>query len=698
MLLRPVLPPSFLASLSSTTYFPCYNSGTMISLVFSAWQLVLRRSLANWRLLSSVVAGVVVAVALLSSTPLYSNVINDLGLRHILLGKQPELLNLDVYASNNLLLRQDYDRAQSLVEQLVSGYVGDVIRQRERWIKSQSYTVDIPGQPVVPGAQRPGGHFHVFTNLEQHIKIVKGEYARSPDVVPQEGSAGPVIEGMIGSKTAERFGVGIGDRMVFITGYGEEQRRIIVKLTAIIDPVDPQEEFWMLNTDVFTVPEDEGKVAPIFITEDALFNAVAQAIPASQATFHWTYFTDADKIDSRNAVRIENGVRRIEDQLLNVSQRTALFTILDQVISEYRAKLVFTQVPLFLIVFQIVAIILYYLVTVASMLIEQQSGEIALLRSRGASTWQIISIYLMEGVLIGAVGAVVGPIIGAFSFSLLGKTGPFHALTGGGLLPIRFSGTVLPLAVAAAALCVVALLVPAVQAAGRGVVRHRQRAARPPRAPFWQRFYLDLVLLVFGGVLYWELKERGSLLTMDVFGGLGVDPLVLITPMLFLLAIAIVFLRLFPIIIGLAARLGRYAKSVPVVLGLWYMARNPVHYGRLILLLIMAASLGMFSATFLGTLERSYDERAAYAAGSDVRIEALNEQRSTKGALQQKYSSVPGVQETSLVYRENGTVGTLFEDTRFALLAVDPTTFGEVAWFRDDFAARPLPGRKMKRG
>ncbi|MBA7551497.1 hypothetical protein ES705_44037 [subsurface metagenome] len=40
-----------------------------MSLFFSAWQLVIRRSLANWRLLSFMMVGVLVAVALLSQHP-----------------------------------------------------------------------------------------------------------------------------------------------------------------------------------------------------------------------------------------------------------------------------------------------------------------------------------------------------------------------------------------------------------------------------------------------------------------------------------------------------------------------------------------------------------------------------------------------------------------------------------------------------
>lgn len=662
-------------------------------LFLSAWQIVVRRSLANWRLLSTVVVGAVIAVALLSSTPLYSNAINDLGLKHALRNETIELLDLDVYAPNYFVTRQEYDTAQALVSQQESQSIKSVVRQEERWIKSQTFYAYYTDRPTPGGADQPTGHFQVFTNLEKHIKVLAGQYAEpTPYGLTQEQLADPGfhIDGMISSETAKNFGVGVGDRLVFIGGYGEYANQITIELTAIIDPIDPNDEFWFLNTDIFTVPLDQGLVAPIFIPEQSLFEAVARMFPTATASYHWFYFVDIDKIHSQNAETIKNSVRLMERQLLVSLPRSAVFSNLASVITEYQGKLMYTQIPLFLIVSQIVAIILYYLVTVANMLIERQSGEIALFRSRGASTWHIIGVYFMEGLLISTIGAAVGPFLGALVFSLLGKTSAFSALTGGELLPIRFSGMVLLLAITAAALCLLALLVPAIQAARRGVVHHRQLSARPPSAPFWQRFYLDLVALVFGGVLYWELRQRGSLLTMKVFGGLGVDPLLLITPMLFMLAVAVVFLRLFPIIISLATRLSRYVGNAPVVLGLWYMARNPVHYGRLILLLIMAASVGMFSATFLGTLERSYNERTMYSTGGDVRLEQLNDQYSSKDALSERYLSVPGVENVSIAYRSNGTVGTMFTQTEFTLLAVDPENLSQVAWYRADFADKSL--------
>jgi hypothetical protein len=101
--------------------------------------------------------------------------------------------------------------------------------------------------------------------------------------------------------------------------------------------------------------------------------------------------------------------------------------------------------------------------------------------------------------------------------------------------------------------------------------------------------------------------------------------------------------------------------------------------------------VGVFSASFIGTLERSYSEQVAYSVGSDVRLEELYDQYAAKDTLIERYSSIPGVEDLSITYRGRGTIGSIFTQVNFTMFAIDPENFGQVAWYRDDFAEKPLP-------
>jgi ABC-type antimicrobial peptide transport system permease subunit len=681
-----------------------------MSAFLAALALIIRRSLANWKLLSSIVIGVLVAVMLVSSTPLFSNAISDLGLKHALNEREIETLDIHMYSPISSTLPSEYQQIWPFLESQVDSYVGPLIHQRERSIQSPTFYIAYPEKPIDTTSSRLSGRFQFYTNLDKHVKILDGMMPdpSGPVITTQEMQqmqSQPVgispqdlsvtdyeIEAVIGAEAADLTGLKTGDRLIFYSDYlGIGPAQVMVRISGIIDPLDKEEEYWFLNPDIFLQASESGTVIPVFITEETFFNVVAAIFPNNRPNYHWYYYVDITQITSVNADNIVDSLKVLENNILTKMPRTTYFSNLVSVIREFQQKQLHTQIPLFLLVFQIVGIIFYYVATVANMVIEQETTEIALLRSRGANTIQIFGILLVEGGIISLIGGIAGPFLGALVFGFLGKTAAFSPLSNGGLLPVRFSGMVFILAAASAALCLIAFMLPAIHASRRGIVQQRQHLARPPQAPFWQRYYLDIMLLVIGGGLYYELRQRGTLVQQNIFGDLGVDPLLLITPILFMVAVAIIFLRIFPLIVRLAERISRLFAGASVVISLRNMARNPVHFGRLILLLMMAAAVGMFSASFLGTLNNSYVERASYSVGADVRLQNLFDYTAAKGTLEKRFSSVEGVEEMSLVFRGWASVGTSFTQIDSTMLALEPESMKTIAWFREDFADKTLP-------
>ena len=108
------------------------------------------------------------------------------------------------------------------------------------------------------------------------------------------------------------------------------------------------------------------------------------------------------------------------------------------------------------------------------------------------------------------------------------------------------------------------------------------------------------MLLILGIVLFRQLTEQGSLAARNLLGEVAVNQMLLAVPGITLIAAAMVLLRLFPVVMSLASRVLAPRLPPGVVLGLWQMARNPTHYSRLALLLILMAGLGIFAASFGG--------------------------------------------------------------------------------------------------
>ena len=87
-------------------------------------------------------------------------------------------------------------------------------------------------------------------------------------------------------------------------------------------------------------------------------------------------------------------------------------------------------------------------------------------------------------------------------------------------------------------------------------------------------------------------------------------------------------LRIFPLIVrGLSIFLSLrlISRFIPswVILSLWHIGRSSNTYSRMSLLIILAAALGMFTASFKATLDKSLEDTIAYRVGSEYRIDGL---------------------------------------------------------------------------
>jgi hypothetical protein len=56
-----------------------------------------------------------------------------------------------------------------------------------------------------------------------------------------------------------------------------------------------------------------------------------------------------------------------------------------------------------------------------------------------------------------------------------------------------------------------------------------------------------VLLVAFCGLVFWRLSRQQNLFETSLFGDVQSDPLLLLTPAVFLVTVAILFLRLFPL-------------------------------------------------------------------------------------------------------------------------------------------------------
>ncbi|MFN8558330.1 MAG: FtsX-like permease family protein [Dehalococcoidia bacterium] len=392
---------------------------------------------------------------------------------------------------------------------------------------------------------------------------------------------------MVGQPTAERLRVPPRRASTSTLSGSSTPEPVRVTVAGVVAPSDPAAEYWAGRPDLFDYPSTPWPTYLFFTDEATLVEVLGAYLPTMDATYHTTAFVDVSRINARNAARLQANLEAMTAAFRQDVERTTVETRLTETIANFRQKLFFTRLPLFALMIQVVGIVLYYLVMVATMLVERQAGEIALLKSRGAGAGQIMTVYAVEGGILALLGVALGPPLALAVTALLGPTPPFRELSEGRLLAVHLSGQAVGLALLGALMALAALLWPAYRATRATIVNYKQSLGRPPRQPAFLRYYLDLFLIAVGAFLFYELRQRGSLVTNRLFGELSADPLLLLSPALFMLMIALLFLRLFPLGLRLITWLTAGMAGAAVPLALRRMVRSPVHYTRLILLLIL---------------------------------------------------------------------------------------------------------------
>ena len=651
------------------------------------------------------------------------------------------------------------------------------------------------------------GYLQYLSDLSDHVTFLAGGRMAGDQVFSSPD--GPVVEVVVGTALAELFELRLGDLLTLKPSV-DEPKAMFALLVGILEPIDRTEEYWQQNSRGFIEPEPldfvenpelvdpEDPPLAMFASERAIAQGLGERYPGALGNSSWFIFVDKERLKGWSPSRSHQRIQAFETDLGNVLPGSGIFTRIERLLDDFDKRSFFSTVPLLLLLTIMIVTVLYYLGMMVSYLVQSREGDVALLKSRGVGTLHLLRLYAVEGAVLTVVAVIVAPFLAMTGVAMAGKLPYFHEITGGDTLPVEMHWMPFLVAAGAGLLVLAIFVLPAAFAARTGLVIHKLRSSRPPSVPFFQRYYLDVVVLGLAGLVFWELHQRGELVSGGLFDDVQVNEAMLLAPVLLMTGVALGFMRLFPIfvrfisgesatllhllaaatllalgsaivaqdlengeeigwlipVILVAALGGAYWAAqrarrlwprtaglvlqgvlvalvlsaeplergepsfVPTIgmmvlvpaqivflllrsferiapvwvsVGLWRMARNPLQYGWLVLLLVMVTGLGVLATTVGGTLDKSYEQRILYDVASDVRVSGISRVRFPgSDALKETYLSIPGVTAVSLGFRTGGVVGTTAAGLGFELLAVESQDFPYISWYRDDFSARPL--------
>jgi len=501
-----------------------------------------------------------------------------------------------------------------------------------------------------------------------------------------------MIEAAIPAERAEDLGLRVGDRLT-VSSSPTDLTPTQVVIAGVFSPFDADGEYWMGSASTLLAPEPEGLTdpppLPLFLTGNTVFRALADArMPMAEG--RWFIYLDDAAVRDASPGALATSVEGFDTDVAAALPGSLVLTGLGQPLRSLERELLFARMPVLLMGALLVTIAGYYLFLLSVTLAERGQSAASMLRTRGVTARQLARLYAIETLTVVALPAAVAPLLAVLGIRLLGLLPAYDPLVAGGPLKVELGWVAFAWSAAGAAASFVLLTGPGIMRSRRSIAAERLTEARPERAPFFQRYLLDVAFLAFGGLLIWDLTVRRAAVSSGLFTEQSTNPLLVAAPAFFLAAVALISLRILQPAIRLLGWLA--ARPVPAwtALGMWRFARRPYWYARPVVLLFLATGTIVFAASLSSTLERSAADTAAYEVGSDLRMILPHVPRGVEDENVRAIKDIPGVTGASLVLRTMGVLGTTGAGSTFRLLAVEPDDFLHVSWFRDDFAELPL--------
>jgi hypothetical protein len=664
----------------------------LLTRILAPVSLARRRFAHNALLLASLGLGILAATVLFCTVPIFADTVSDVGLQQDLRSSDVLTRNLEVSAQFRSADAGATGAADAAQAGLVNQYLRSFIGVGHRLLISDPLLLQAAGsQQFNIGAAQPVEARYLaydYQTAGAHIHLEAG-------TLPDQGAAPAVL---VTGEMASAYHLRVGDALVIVP-FGDHTRQLTLNISGIWTPNDPTDAYWFGRSFDSSQGANQPPLYPLLVSSDTYFAQLAN-VPNLQTTALWDYALQPEQLHVAHLNEALQSLSRFNAEItnrltpINGVRQAEVNTGLNQLLSGYQHKLDLLALPLYVVMAQVLGLILFYIVVVAGLLVERQAAEIATLKSRGASGMQVLALYLAQGMALAVIAAIIGPWLAVFLtrglvFWLLPTAA--NAVSAGYLNAVLFPGSTFWIAALAALLGLGALTLATLRAARLDVLAFRREQARSLRQPLWQRLYLDVGLAVLCAVGYIELNYFGGVNVRDILGGgAASDPLLLLAPGLLLLAGALLALRFFPLLVRSAARLAARGRGATGLLALIQIARSPLHYTRLVLLLTLAVGLGLFTMTFSASLSQSQADGASYQAGADFRVTESAPNATPAAFDQQKtLAALPGVQAVSAARRTSINTSDV-ASTSIGLLAIDPATLASVSYWRADFANQPL--------
>ncbi len=439
--------------------------------------------------------------------------------------------------------------------------------------------------------------------ISANAELVGGRWPAAPH-------AGAPIEAALPAIAARDLGVRVGSVLILrdlTTG-----RQVRLQISGLYRPRQGSAPYWRLDvigSSGVAVTSGFISYGPAVVTAAAFGGPSSGLLTASQLSI--VALPRVASIRPTELTALAGSVSRAAGQIDNSGQFT-VNTEMPQLLTNASAGLATARSLILIGGLQLLLLAGAALALASRLLASYREEETAILAARGAARGQLIRLSLAEAALGTAISAAAGVIVGGYLSAVL------QAHLTGLAQPALVHGAIVW--VPAAALAVLALgfvMWPTIRPPRPGDARIRRGRAAPVAVAIAAG--ADVALIVLAVLAVRELRSYSA--AAQIASGSGIDPVVAVAPALALAGLAIVPLRLLPLVARGLERLTARGSRFGSAMANWEISRRPLRQSGPALLVILAVGASTLALAQYESWRQSLKDQAAFATGADVSVQ-----------------------------------------------------------------------------
>lgn len=593
-----------------------------------------RRLLSQRGLALATALGLVASIALVMSVPLYTDAVYYEILKKELSTvneenvtvKRPPFAFMFRYVGSLYGLKEwdDVELVDTYLNEEAPAALGLPHKFSVRYAKTDNFRLFPTDEIAYADVKDPLAwvNFAFISEMENHVTLAEGTFPAPAPSDPDEP-----MEVMVSKTMADQLGFNIGEEfMTFRRIETENNRQVVqvpIRLVGIWVPSDPNDEYWFYRLSVFD--------NQLFIPEASYQGRIVSLLNDEVAQALWYLVMDGSEVHANTVGQLVARIEVVQQRAATLLTNTRLEISPYDALNRYRVSSRLLNILLYAFSIPIIGLLLAFIGLVVGLAVNRQRNEIAVLRSRGATVVQIMGIAILEAVLLGALALAVGIPVSEQISQAIGATKSFLNFTFESNLRVVTNSSTLQFGLGALVVTLLAQVLPSLGAARHTIISYKQETARTVRPPWWQRAWLDVLLLIPAGYGAYLLQQQGSIVVpgTGLQGGLFDNPLLFLVPSLGALALTLLVLRLLPLLMWVISWIAARTNSVGFLLATRYLARDPGFYTAPLILLILTLSLSAFTASLAQTLDNHLYDQSYYRVGADVKLVELGQSNET---------------------------------------------------------------------